>query len=1501
MEVQQSWNKGLNKDISLSLYQKDTYWDMLNMRLVTSDGLSTGNPVNIKGNLLSINIPDTSDTILITQNINPNNSTQSITINGITISFLFSTDWESNLSSTINNNVGLQTLGITSKFKPGRVIIYSLLNNNILITSVITVTGFSTDFIIQTIVPNLTNLRIIGWEVIRQDIYLLTTDQNNTYGQIWKFTYDKLDTTITTIELIYNQVLNFSINFPIANPGAIVGNYEGTQIQKLYWTDNNLPPRVLNVVDPNVQALDPKLVNLQALIKFSIPILQNVIQGGNLKTGLYQYAYRLNMSTGQESVFSQCSSLIPVNSHNETIESYYKYLGVTSGNNANKSLQLTINNLDTNYQNIQVIALYYSSPNTSPTIQIIKKEPIPDNGIYTFIHTGNEVGIDITLDEFNIINTVILKAKTLTSKNNFIFLGNLKESIFDVDYDARVYRFNKDNVSRLNDKLGNQITVIPNTGVYPNQWGVQEKFDAINPNQDPNSIGTTASENNPYIYQFTNPLVIGGEGVNITYRFTPDNVDLTGSTTLNGQTIKKSTQTWLDTQNILPHNNNGVLAPVYQVQRHQNTFLYDNYTRVNQGDTFFDFHSPYLETQLKGYTRGEIYRFGIVFFDTNGNQSYVKWIGDIEFPHAFMPDPANPLNPLNKKLTFPVTEIVGQTTSANNLGILFTVNNVPDGTSGFSIVRSERTSEDKSVLGQGLFQVAFQTGFCGDVYLVDDGAQTPFSNTDTEFLNSSFAANTGASIAESAIDGRYSTVFIPEHLFDIENFNFSSGDTIELITRLNLTETWFRSVYNNAGANVCGTDFSFSKRIFFTKNYNYDTNLLYDVSTQGNPTYNAYFPLRGTYSMPEWALSPNSINESLVNSGFNTQNILNLSPPRPDLIAGLDCNTNLLSQGIKTLITTSANYNIFGSTGPNRAQTDGILGSANLYLCNYKRVPLNQYGGNSYSERSFSEYISTGHYQSTSINLSTYESIIYGGDTYINIFDIAPRKKHFSHDNWDNFNPSEVSPYSRLMGFPYIDTSPASACERYFPVESTVNIALRQTNGNIDFSCNSGGSLPNVAIPNKTNYDDVSTPISGNGPFPDIQEEFIYNTIYSKDNNIRKFFSKSTNLLSDGIYDVRVRNSQQKVNNEQIDSWTQFKAADYLDIDTIEGPITNLMVHQDRLIAFQEKGISVLSVQERVLINDNSGAELTLGTGGVLTRYDYISKVIGSRHQFGFSQSNDSVFFFDMNTKNLYRLQGNSSVSLSVAKGLSSYFGTNLNGLIQTNDNPYLHKGITATYDFHYNEVIFTFLDTLLNDTQKQFTIAYSDFIDAFTTYYSFDPQVYINDKQNIFSTRTERDLWIHDKGSYGSFYGTIFPSSLTMLLNPYSQERKVWNTYQWDSDVLGLNNINIAEDTFTSVRIYNDNQNSDTQLYPINNVTGKIIGRRLEKFWNLSNLRNRVIYPVSGNIDPLNPTNISPTDILYSERMRSPYMFIDLNYNNLLNRKITLNTFKVEFRKSAR
>nr|DAT39524.1 MAG TPA: stabilization protein [Caudoviricetes sp.] len=60
---------------------------------------------------------------------------------------------------------------------------------------------------------------------------------------------------------------------------------------------------------------------------------------------------------------------------------------------------------------------------------------------------------------------------------------------------------------------------------------------------------------------------------------------------------------------------------------------------------------------------------------------------------------------------------------------------------------------------------------------------------------------------------------------------------------------------------------------------------------------------------------------------------------------------------------------------------------------------------------------------------------------------------------------------------------------------------------------------------------------------------------------------------------------------------------------------------------WQEKSFGAFSVNERTAVTDNNNHEVLLGSGGLLSRYDYISTTSGLE---------DNVFAYAITTQSLY-------------------------------------------------------------------------------------------------------------------------------------------------------------------------------------------------------------------------------------------------------------------------
>lgn len=1598
---------GMNKDLSKSVYKEGCYIHAENFSLITDIGLSTGSLRNINGNELFLQIPGCSNVVEITNIVSGNIS---ININGYNINVNVIDIQQ--LGEILKADTTLSSSGYGVAYTDTRIIIYSLLfDNQVIVPNIqVSINGGANlpDYISAIATP-----KIMGWGVIRDEIILFTAENYlesplTEVGQIWKLTYDKYSFN-PVITLLYNDYINLSIANPIPNPGGVVGNYETPSIKKVYWTDNYNRPRVLNIADPNGMALVPEQLEITPNVAKGIATVAALLSGGSIKTGIYQISGRLVKTSGGSSSFIIPSNPIPVINEQETTSvNFTQYEARDTAANIAKSLKGRLYNLDTEYDRVEPVILYRENPTATPDIYILPSQPIPNNGEFEFTYTGTETVIPFSVEEFLTQGIVFNTVKTMTSKNNLLFFGNVKYADFDVNFDARAYRFsgklNSNNNQILAQLTGSNSYTIQSGSFQIN--GTSNTWLDIPSNEDTiqNLDAQAPDSTDNYLFQ-SDGQTFGGEGPNVSYEFTP-------MYAFNDNSINTTFRTPLDNSNI------GTSAPskapyatvkfVTGNIRDYNFSLATNYDKLYEGAAFNNASSPYVQYGLKGYMRDEMYRFGIVFFSKKGEPSYVHWIADIRMPKMYMPSLTTALNTgtydNRDYMAFPICGMDDGTTNltndfftlngtrkdyyGNNLGIKFTVNNlnsIRDQISGYAIVRVARTDADKTILGQGIMN---------PVYYAGDNGTAPYDTYNhfhyTVPSNTSWS-NQGADNTATNIVYRDTMVTLasPEFLFKSPP-TFSSQDEIDIIEVAQTTVSG--GIQDTTTASGNGNFYKMFTHFdgaagpkAVTSGTNQGTPIKFQQMVYMSPDSTLSSGNRTNYTLPlAWPFQFGDIYNhgwpGQIDGAGNTEYIEDNNGTRypasiggSRLCLGID-KTNGGNPGFDQL---AVGLGLGFSNWKDLLWQDRITQNNYFYIANYRRPNTVQYGGNTYSERSYNEYISTGHVQLVDNTSTSYSSMVFGGDTVITLFDYANQLRNSevygkNHHSINAVNSAAV----------YADTRNIvllTGVECSFPVE------LRKQNSLPNAAIDDGYTTTPRCAPNKSiTYSDWPTFITGGitGPYTTAEwtEDFNLETDYIADNDIVKFFPLPDPLIDQTVFDVRVHRSQIKTNGELTDSWGIFKTEDYMDLDTAQGPLINLIIYQNNLVGFQEKGISLLSVNERSLTQDASGSEIVLGSGGILARYDYISRIIGSRHQFSFTTSHDAIFWFDMNTKNMYKMQGQAPTAITVAKGMSSYLSNNLTGLIQVNDNPYLDKGITATYDFRYNEAIMTFKDSIKDSTRSvdatflgklgiyydftvrsffawltpgtevlvfvketgasypaeivtipggtltlnifeqplitvtntitlypysrnAFTIAYNDFIDAYTSFYSYTPSVYINDQSSIFTPNdTDNVLYRQDVGEHCKFYDQgPFASKLKLIVNESPTETKVFDNYEIVCESIeNFTNRHITDDVFNRIRLYNDYQNTDFQTLPIDG--NKTLAKRKERTWNISNLRNRVLYVSNNSPDIFSTTELSsPNDKDFGERMRDKYLLIDLEYDNLNNYNYIVHTFKSSFRKSPR
>lgn len=360
------------------------------------------------------------------------------------------------------------------------------------------------------------------------------------------------------------------------------------------------------------------------------------------------------------------------------------------------------------------------------------------------------------------------------------------------------------------------------------------------------------------------------------------------------------------------------------------------------------------------------------------------------------------------------------------------------------------------------------------------------------------------------------------------------------------------------------------------------------------------------------------------------------------------------------------------------------------YLCNIKQSST-KYGGDSLHAKENSTYRSFGNLFDASNTTVT----VFDGDCYILPFE------YISLHKWYH---------------PYLQHC-RNACVVYsIPMETNINIPY---SFGYEFSKNIGSS-------GVVNIQDQ--PANVNNIFSQEKPLYAYDTVNNISPTAKILVAESRN---DDMYgtnmDYRVYHSERKSNNEQTDSWLRFKAANYLDVDNRYGPITGLRKFNNSLVFWQQVGAGILQVNERSQVMDENNAQLILGTGEVLGRYDYINTRNGMREgEFADTQSDNVLYWWDHDKRQIMSYtQGAVAPELSKIKFIQSMLN---NG--DDIDNPILF------FDKKNNEAVFKVL--------SKSSVVFNESIGAFTGLYEIEPSgaIVLNDSLLLTTNSAAVKTW---------------------------------------------------------------------------------------------------------------------------------------------------------------
>jgi len=531
---------------------------------------------------------------------------------------------------------------------------------------------------------------------------------------------------------------------------------------------------------------------------------------------------------------------------------------------------------------------------------------------------------------------------------------------------------------------------------------------------------------------------------------------------------------------------------------------------------------------------------------------------------------------------------------------------------------------------------------------------------------------------------------------------------------------------------------------------------------------------------------------------------------------------------------------------------EGVIGT----IINYKsNVYGSQYGGHTYEDRAMNVSIPCSDVISY-LDTATWIDIPYG-DTYINFFDIT-------------FGLVDLI---QVAGQP-------STRAAYVPLESSINCDLRHDSSSTHLTYENANA--------RLRQEYMGTHDLGNtGEVYEQQlDMYLYNTVYSQQLDVKYAISLDPSKILETEFDCMIKASKKKVNGEITDSWTTFGVNEFIEVDTEYGPINALKVFNNQLYYWQDRAFGITSVNERSLISDKAAAQIVLGTGGVLDRYDYMSQQVGSKDKFSIVTSLTGMYWYDRLSKSIYKYSDR-LMNLTKTKYIQSYMASAL-------DSTFL---AIAHNDVNNDEILFTFYK---NNETNGFTISFNEPVDAFVSFYGFVPTLYIPYQHRYLTTTSSyycgssfdrNHLFLHDSDVWDRCYfyalatgnsSKYVDSTLEILFNPEYEYTKVFDNLFYISNTASKTvannpvksgNIDTFADTFDTVQCYNDFQNTGAVT-----LTHKTNIERRERGWTLVVPRNIVSTNISS--DPNIFTNVDSTQ-LFKERMRDKYLIAYFTYNN--------------------
>ena len=733
----------------------------------------------------------------------------------------------------------------------------------------------------------------------------------------------------------------------------------------------------------------------------------------------------------------------------------------------------------------------------------------------------------------------------------------------------------------------------------------------------------------------------------------------------------------------------------------------------------------------KSLKQGEVYRIGVIFFNSYGQASPAKWVCDIKVPE---------LDGLHY--------IIGLTSQLENIATY-----IAAGVVSYQMVAVERKKWDRTIVSQGFLVpgCTYETTggspmspYVHPYYISKD--IIPVASTLGGNIHEDYEAGkdfiTAADVGERVIkDDTYMFFYSTDTIFEDDLDSVEDIRVLGVARMTGSVRDSTRIVKYEDGEPI--TQYSAAGTLYdgyttYIGDANWVDNILGPSDTTASSVvhtfvvqfYKAYSGFEKTDDNSGLGKEVNLDTTSTFVKKGETKNITGKSTVSnavdvEDIARGIvivaDTPSSYTNKFCGCVALTFASATWHREVSPGSVDWKAFYGSTTLD--SYRRLPIvelirslpNQYGGASYEAKQRNDYLITGSKVAAIEDSGGSGFVIthYLGDMYVGPLHV-----------------NRSDPEHDMRDF-------------YFNIYEYVVIPWMENNHNV-FGRSDQMKSWGDSVPLNQTFDYELYRIDDNHKLL---------SAYNQQATLFKALSKPANFTDVDEYPNVIQASKEKFPNEVIDSWTKFLVNETRPIEGTYGSIQRLYNFKGEIIAFQDSAIAIISINPRIQTQAVDGVAIELGIGAVLYDHKYLTTVSGISDKFAVANDNKNLYYYDRTFNTINAL---ADEKISTLLGIKQILDDNAS------------TGITdITYNSKYDEVLFS-----AND----YAIMYSPLLGKF-----FSKHNHETDKEGKYMMLQDKLLYKRStQGIWEMYTGAYKAVKITYLFCPAVGTEKVFHNLEY-------------------------------------------------------------------------------------------------------------------------